>query len=86
MFLSHFRSNVDWEAWERISKLNGDFVYIDKTIMAHRIHNDSETSIVIEEGGRTVEDYEMYRKFWPKLIAKLLTKSYRMSENSNRLS
>ncbi len=85
IFLNHFRTNEDWEAWERFSKLDGDFVYIHKPLMAHRIHVDSETSAKIHDGGRSDEDYEMYRKFWPKLIARILTKGYKASENSNRL-
>ncbi len=85
IFYNHFRTNEDWEAWERISKLEGDFVFIPSPLMAHRIHSASETSMMIEDGGRSSEDYEMYRKFWPGPIASLLTKSYKASENSNRL-
>ncbi len=85
LFLSHFRTNEDWEAWERFSRLDGEFVYIHKPLMAHRIHADSETSAMIQDGGRSAEDYEMYRKFWPELIAKALTRSYKSSEYSNRV-
>lgn len=85
IFSDHFRTNVDWEAWERISGFEGEFIYIPRPLMAHRIHSASETSRMIEEGGRSSEDYEMYCKFWPKPIAAFLTKSYKASENSNRL-
>lgn len=85
LFQNHFRTNQDWEAWERISRIKGNFVFIHKPLMAHRIHCESETSAMIEDGGRSVEDYEMYCKFWPKNIARLLTKGYKASEVSNRL-
>ena len=84
-FLNHFRTDADWEAWERFSKVTGEFVYINRPLMAHRIHNESETSAMIVDGVRSAEDYEMYCKFWPKNIARLLTKGYKASEASNRL-
>lgn len=83
VFLNHFRTNEDWETWERISKLKGSFVYCDLPLTYHRIHKDSETSAAIAETGRGKEDYEMYRKFWPSFIAKILVKLYGTSEKSN---
>lgn len=85
LFFNHFRTNEDWEAWERFSKLDGEFVYISRPLMAHRIHADSETTAMIEGGGRSIEDYEMFCKFWPQAIARLLTRRYKSSEKSNTL-
>lgn len=85
LFNHHFRSNEDWEAWEKLSKENGDFIYINKMLMAHRIHNESETSIIIGDDSRSLEDYEMYRKFWPKCIARYLARKYKESEKYNNL-
>ena len=84
-FNNHFRTNEDWEAWERYSKLNGDFVYCNDVLVAHRIHKESETSLTIKETGRSHEDYEMFRKFWPDFFASFLTKQYKRSENSNKI-
>lgn len=84
VFAVHFRSDEDWEAWERLSKLKGTFAY-DATIqMGHRIHEESETSIIIGDNARSQEDYEMYCKFWPKWIAKLMVKFYSKSQDSNK--
>ena len=83
VFVSKFRASEDWEAWEKISRLDGGFIYIPEALMAHRIHEDSETSHVIAETGRSVEDYEMFRKFWPKFIAKKLASKYAESEKLN---
>jgi glycosyltransferase involved in cell wall biosynthesis len=85
VFLNHFRTDEDWEAWERISRLKGEFIYSDKALTFHRIHKDSETSAAIAEEGRSAEDYEMYLKFWPKFMAKFLTKMYSSSEKSNNM-
>lgn len=85
VFNNHFRTNEDWEAWEMISKLKGAFLYSKEPRMAHRIHEDSETSATIRETGRSAEDLEMYRKFWPEWIAKVLVGFYKNSEKSNDL-
>lgn len=80
------KADLDWQAWERYSKLKGGFCYVTKPVMGHRVHQESETSNVIGEGsGRTSEDYEMYRKFWPKWIADILIKFYAKGQDSNSL-
>ena len=86
VFKIGFRAAEDWQAWEEISKLKGDFLYCNKILMYHRIHNQSETSAIISDTGRSVEDYQMFCKFWPKWIAKVLVKVYSISEQSNELN
>lgn len=85
VFSSGFRSDEDWEAWEKLSRLKGEFVYIHKTGMYHRIHEESETSIILGDNARKREDYIMFCKFWPKFIAKILVRFYSESEKSNKL-
>lgn len=86
VFKNHFRTNEDWEAWEMISRRKGQFLYCKEPLMAHRIHELSETTAMIQECGRTQEDLEMYQKFWPKWIAQILSKCYKKSEDSNNLN
>ena len=85
VFRNHFRACEDWEAWESLSKRKGQFVYVPKLLMGHRIHEDSETSAIIKDHKRTDEEYEMFCKFWPKGIAILLVKQYSKGQNSNDL-
>lgn len=85
IFKNHFRTNEDWEAWELLSKRKGEFLYCKEYLMAHRIHEDSETTAMIQESGRGAEDYEMYLKFWPAWIARILCKLYKKSEDQNAL-
>ncbi len=85
VFLNGFRSNEDWEAEERISQLDGEFIFCNKILTYHRIHEDSETSKIIHDSKRSEEDYAMYRKFWPSGIAHILTKLYSSSEKSNNI-
>lgn len=85
VFRHGFRSDLDWEAWEMLSKLKGAFLYTRETLVLHRVHEGSETSAVIRENVRTHEDYEMFCKFWPKWMAKMINRFYAKGENSNQL-
>ena len=85
IFESNFQCNVDWYAWEKLSRRNGAFIFIKKRLMGHRISTESTTTDIIKKGIRTKEDYEIYSKFWAKPIAKFLTKIYKNSEKSNEL-
>ena len=82
-FVSTMKSNLDWETWERFSHLDGAFVYSTKILMHHRIHEGSETSNLIKDNTRTVEDLAMLEKFWPKPIARLLNMVYSSGQKSN---
>ena len=85
IFESVYKCNIDWYAWERLSKLDGRFIFIKNKLMGHRISLSSTTTDIIREGIRTKEDYEIYIKFWPKFIARFLTKVYKNSEKSNEV-
>lgn len=86
VFSVKFRADEDWQAWERLSRLKGSFLYTYQPLMYHRIHEESETSIIIGDNVRTIEDFEMFCLFWPKPIAKLLTRFYASSQKSNDVS
>ena len=83
IFLENMKSNVDWSAWERISKRKGNFILINEQLMGHRIHGGSTTSEIILDDCRSKEDFEIFQRFWPKFIAKYLCKIYKKSEESN---
>lgn len=79
------KSNLDWETWEALSREKGDFIYISDILMHHRIHEESTTSALINENKRSGEDYAVFVKFWPKFIAKILTRIYSSGEKYNNL-
>lgn len=85
VFQVGFRSAEDWQAWESLSRLKGSFIYNNMILVGHRIHEDSETSHILQDNQRKQEDYTMFCKFWPKWIARILTKAYSESEKSNEL-
>ncbi len=86
VFADHFRSCEDWEAWEKLSRMKGDFLYIPKPLTCHRIHEGSETTAIIRDHQRGNENLEMFSKFWPMPVAKLINRFYNKSEESNDLN
>ena len=83
IFLEDMKCDLDWQAWERFSRLRGSFIYAPQILMRHRIHKGSETTAMIEDETRTKEDYEMFKKFWPTPIAGLINRIYSGSQTSN---
>jgi hypothetical protein len=77
--------SLDWDAWERISRLKGDFCYIPRPLMQHRIHDESETTNAIGDNRRSDEDLAMFRRFWGKRMALFLFSKYIKSQNSNQI-
>lgn len=83
LFECDMKCNVDWFAWEKLSREKGRFVFIDKKIMGHRVHDESTTTEIIRDNIRTKEDLIMFKKFWPQFIARALVCFYKKSEKNN---
>ena len=84
-FGSGMKCNIDWFGWERLSNLEGKFIYIPKFLMGHTISEETTTTEIINAGIRTKEDLFMFKKFWPTSIAKFINKLYKNSEKNNKL-
>ena len=85
VFKNNMKSNIDWQAWEEISRRQGEFAYVKKPSMKHRIHEESTTSAILGNSERKKEDLIMYRKFWPGWMAELIERFYQKAEKSNEL-
>lgn len=83
LFAGDFSSDLDWQAWERLSRMEGSFVYDPTPLMLHRIHEESETSRLIHDNSRSQEDLAMFKKFWPASIAALINRLYELGQASN---
>ena len=83
VFTFGYRSDVDWQAGAAVTSERFFCVYVNSPLMYHRIHEDSETSKVLGDHARMQEDFEMFCRFWPKPVAKLLVKAYGSAEKSN---
>lgn len=84
-YKTDMKCDLDWDTWYEFSKLDNPFAYVNKEIMYHRIHGESETSNLIENNVRLEEDLEMFEKFWPKPIAKFLMKFYKGAIKTNKV-
>lgn len=82
LFTCDMKSNIDWYAWEQLSKKDGGFVYIPQTLMMHRVHAEATTTKVIGAHAREAEDLEMLRHFWPEPIAEWIYRFYNKAEES----
>lgn len=81
VFQSHFQAALDWQTWGSLSKRKGRFLYVSKSLMGHRMYEESTTVKMINENGRRAkEDYEMFKEFWPEPIAKLICRLYVKSQ------
>lgn len=76
--------DIDWYAWEKLSRRDGKFTFVSKCLMGHRVHEESTTTQIIEQNIRTKEDLVMFKKFWPVWISKLINKFYVNAEKSNK--
>lgn len=85
IFDTTYINSCDYKTWCDLAGLDGEFIYIKKRLLAHRIYAESATSKNLGENIRQKEDLEIFSKFWPKPIAKLINKIYSLSEKSNKI-
>jgi len=84
IFEEGLKSNLDWQAWEKISRYRGAFLYSKDRLLQHRIHEGSETTATINDDTRSKEDLYMFQKFWPRPIASFINSFYAKSQESNQ--
>jgi len=82
-FRTDYQNSHDWEAYVRLAKLSGEYVYIPKSLVGHRVYTDSQTTKSIANGVRVKEDIEILNSIWPKSIAKLVMLFYKKSIDNN---
>lgn len=84
-YKTELKCDLDWDTWYEMTKYNENFLYINKELMQHRIHENSETSNLIENNIRLKEDLIMLNRFWPKPIAKFIMKFYGQAIKTNKI-
>ena len=82
-YRTNLKCSLDWDTWLAFAEIEGEFVYIPKRLMSHRIHEQSETTALIENNVRLEEDLEIFKRLWPNFIANMLMKQYKNSVKSN---
>ena len=84
-YKTELKCDLDWDTWDKMANINGRFLYIPKELMCHRIHEDSETSNLIENNVRLEEDFLMLKRYWPESIAKIIMKKYKDAIKTNKV-
>ncbi len=76
-FREEFKASMDWDLWERLSKQDGAFVYVNKVLLHHRMNDENQTVKLLKTTNvRYEEEYDIFQRFWPKSIAKLIMHYY----------
>lgn len=76
---------LDWVAWLKLAQTEGSFIFVNKKLVKHRIHIESETTNQIRNGKRQQEELEILSGIWGKPIAKLLSKFYAKGYGDNKV-
>ena len=82
-YKTELKCDLDWDTWDSMTKFKSRFLYIPKELMAHRIHEDSETSNLIRNNIRLEEDFIMLKRYWPNAIAKFIMRYYKKAIDTN---
>jgi glycosyltransferase involved in cell wall biosynthesis len=84
-FSEEYSCVLDWAAWLQLARTEGSFVFVNKKLVKHRIHIESETTYQIQNGKRRQEEFEILSGIWGDNIAKLLSKLYAKGYGDNNV-
>ena len=76
---------ADWDAWINLAQKNGSFVFVNQVLLQRRLHLASNTSVGIANRTRLRDDRLMFEKFWPPLLAKIISRIYSLSYINNKV-
>lgn len=83
VFREAYKAAMDWDLWERLSKVKGSFVYVDKILLYHRMNDDNQTAVLLRTtNDRYNNEYDIFCRFWIKPISKLLMRFYSKAYNN----
>lgn len=82
IFTSNLKFGLDWDTFLKLANTKSRFVYIPHKLINYRIHDGATTKQFIQDHRRINEDIEMFNKFWPKCITKIIMKFYVKSYNT----
>jgi glycosyltransferase involved in cell wall biosynthesis len=84
-FSKEFTVALDWYAWYEIAAKKGAFCFINKKLIKHRIHAESETTLKLSEGKRRQEELQMFNIIWGNKIARVFSWIYTLGYADNKL-
>jgi glycosyltransferase involved in cell wall biosynthesis len=75
-FSTEYQYALDWYAWYTLAKQPGAFIYSQKKLIKHRIHEGAETALQLNNGQKKQEEFELFKMMWGKTMAKLILYVY----------
>jgi len=82
-FSPEYSYSLDWYAWLELSKREGAFVFINKKLIKHRIHHNSETSAQLTSDVRKNEELKILQLLWGKRIGGFISRIYLRGHKDN---
>lgn len=76
-FATDLASNLDWEAWIRLTQAGVRFSRDPERLIGRRRNPHTATSRLIASGQRQAEDLVMFRRLWPRPLSDLIALAYR---------
>lgn len=82
VFREEYKASMDWDLWERLSKVKGSFAYVSDVLLYHRMNDENQTVLLLKTtNARYENELDIFCRFWPKWIAKLIMKFYSKAAN-----
>ncbi|MGZ3756509.1 MAG: glycosyltransferase family A protein [Mucilaginibacter sp.] len=85
-FSTEYKCALDWYAWYILAQRHGAFLFINKKLIQHRIHTDSETTAQLNNGIRKTEEQQIFEIMWGKPLAKVIASIYAIGHKSNSIT
>lgn len=74
---SEYRFVLDWDNMVRLARQEGRFVCDELPLLFYRVHDGAATKRCMRDNRRATEEREMFRKFWPEPVVRLIMGGYR---------
>ena len=73
---SEYQFALDWDHMVQLAGEKGRFICVEKPLIYYRVHEGATTNACIKDNRRAREEAEMFARFWPKPVVKLIMKGY----------
>jgi glycosyltransferase involved in cell wall biosynthesis len=83
-FSTEYSCILDWYAWYKLASEKGAFCFINKKLVLHRIHEESETTNQLSKGIRSAEELKMLQLIWGNRLGKLVARIYSSGHKHNK--
>ena len=83
-FREDLRFALDWDCLIRLADREGRWICAEKPLLCYRVHDGAATARCLQDHSREREEADMFAKFWPGLLVRLLMKGYRQAYGNYR--